>query len=148
MATTTGGETNRVSALLPERAPAVSSAGEARAAASAEWTHVAATWDGGDACGEAVVYIDGQAAADACLGDAWTGTAVNSLRLGYLAGGGRSRRPRAWLDDVAVWRQALTPAQVAGLHALGGRSGYDAARVNTLFDALRDNTVTVGPGRI
>ena len=132
LATTRGGRANRVSAPLPETA--------------AGWTHVAATWDGGDACGEAVVYIDGRAAARACLGDEWRGAPVNGLRLGYLtyAGPPSPETARGWLDDVAVWRQALTPAQVAGLHTLGNRFGYDAAEVDTLFNAPREYPVTVG----
>ena len=133
LATTRGGRANRVSAPLPETA--------------AGWTHVAATWDGRRRLRRGgSVQSTAAPRARACLGDEWRGAPVNGLRLGYLtyAGPPSPETARGWLDDVAVWRQALTPAQVAGLHTLGNRFGYDAAEVDTLFNAPREYPVTVG----
>ena len=51
------------------------------------------------------------------------------------------------VDDVAVWRQALTPAQGVALHALGSDYGYNASEVDSLFNAPRDHAVRVGGRR-
>ena len=45
---------------------------------------------------------------------------------------------------MAVWRQALTSAQIAALHALGNEYGYDVGVVDLLFDAPRDYPMRVG----
>ena len=51
------------------------------------------------------------------------------------------------VDDVAVWQQALMPAQVAALHILGRYYGYYASEVDQLFNAPRDYPVPVGERR-
>ena len=99
------------------------------------WTHVAATWDGsGNACGTAILYINGREAARSCLGGGpMRGIPAGSLLMNELPPAGTQPRTGANLDDVAVWRQALTPDQVAALYTLGNEFGYAAAQADTLF---------------
>ena len=114
-----------------------------------EWMHIAATWDadaGGGACGEATLYINGlQRGVSSCLGNSLAALPGDSLTIGELEGGqgAQSGASVALLDDVAVWRQALTPAHVAALHTLGNEFGYDATQVNTLF-----NTPAIYPSEV
>lgn len=113
------------------------------------WTHVAATWDAQDTCGEVILYVNGQEEASACLGRPLWGIPENSLLLGGLlpAEPQVNGETVAYLDDVGVWRQTLAPGQIAALHTLGNRFGYDAAQVDTLFNIPRNYEVEMG-GRL
>ena len=107
------------------------------------WIHVAFAWGSVAGGQEAVLYLDGEA----------------KIRSTEFIPTPRSRSalpPGGWLeigddgvvvDDVAVWRQALTPAQIAALHLLGNDYGYDAAEVDTLFNVPREHAVQVGGRR-
>ena len=107
------------------------------------WVHVALAWGPVDGGQEAVLYLDGEAKirsrdlmpAPLSWGDV---NADSGLEIGG---------PGVAVDDVAVWKQALTPAQVVALHALGSDYGYDASEVDELFNAPRDHAVRVGGRR-
>ena len=107
------------------------------------WVHVQLAWGPVDGGLEAVLYLDGEAKVRSR--DLLPGTLS---RLGTNADSGLEiGSANVVVDDVAVWRQALTPAQVAALHVLGRDYGYNASEVDLLFNAPRDHAIRVGGRR-
>jgi len=79
------------------------------------WTHVAITWDGfntGKADGTASLYLDGaliQKIPNRVQTFTWNPADIRlMLGVGYVG----------WIDDVAVFRRALAPAEVQSVRAL------------------------------
>lgn len=95
-----------------------------------QWLHVTATFAGalGPASGQATIYLNGQPR------DVHTGNDGSSpvgltgnVKTGQLAAMGREGPTggnyfNGYVDDVAIWRRALSPAEVALLFQ-GGQSG-------------------------
>ena len=124
--------------LLESGSRSVATPPRQAALADNEWMHVAATWQASPVaagCDEATLYVNGKAAASSCLPNPQQFVPLGNLLVG---GAGASD---AYIDDLAVWRQALTPDQVAGLYTLGNNLGCTAAEVDTLFNAPREYPV-------
>ena len=107
------------------------------------WMHIAATWDAGHG-GDAVLYVNGKTRAWSYLGKSLASAPAADLIIGLMSPPAAGSEDGPYLDDVAVWRQELTPGQIAALHSLGNRFGYNAAEVDMLFNAPRDYAVQVG----
>jgi hypothetical protein len=95
------------------------------------------------------MYVDGNAIAFTA-----PSTTVNTLLgpfvLGHSANSQSFQQFAGTLDDVAVWGDALTPAEVRALHDLGDDAtlAYDAGEVDTLFASFAAaQDVTIG-GRL
>lgn len=87
------------------------------------WHHVAGVFDG--AAGEARIYLDGRlidthAGADAAPGRGLTGTVLSGQ---YAAIGRKGDEDDFYfpgtVDDLALWRRALAPAEIAQIHSAG-----------------------------
>ena len=97
-----------------------------------QWLHVAATWEGRDDCGRAILYINGRPAGEACLGRPLSAEGTDNLLLGGFSEG--QGDTATLVDDIALWRQALLPVQIEALYQLGNRFSYNAAEVDSLFN--------------
>lgn len=92
------------------------------------WYHVAFTFVGANS--GLKLYLNGVE-----LGSA-TGTAANlnlsNMEIGHA--GGYGRYFRGLLDDLAVWNETLTAAQVKGIHSLAASTlNYGQADVGLLY---------------
>jgi len=78
-----------------------------------EWTHLAGVWDGVQKC----LYIDG---APQCRSSGATGYGDNGLTIGAGPTRGGSTRYHfdGLIDEVRLYRRALTPAEIASLATL------------------------------
>lgn len=100
-----------------------------------QWVHIAATYSGGaePGAGEAIIYLNGQQR-DSHLGN--DGSAppsglTGSVKTGQVASLGREGPTggslfTGFVDEVALWRRALTPGDIARIHA-GGQAGLSVA---------------------
>lgn len=92
-----------------------------------QWLHVAATFDGGayPASGRAVIYLNGVAADSHFGNDGGAGTGLTgNVKTGQIAGMGREGPTggnyfTGMVDDLALWKRALSPAEVHRLYAAG-----------------------------
>ncbi len=109
-----------------------------------QWLHVAATYSGqvGPVSGQAVIYMNGQAV-DVHTGDDSTSPVglTNNVKTGQVAAMGREGPTggnyfTGYVDDVAIWKRALTPSEVAQLY----QSGLAGA---ALADLLRQPTTLI-----
>jgi glycerophosphoryl diester phosphodiesterase len=109
-----------------------------------QWLHVAATYSGqlGPVSGQAVIYLNGQAI-DVHTGDDGASPVglTNNVKTGQVAAMGREGPTggsyfTGYVDDVAIWRRALTPSEVAQLY----QSGLAGA---ALADWLRQPTTLI-----
>ena len=75
------------------------------------WQHLCATWDGTNKR----IYINGQLAAVQANPGATIQTSTNLLVFGARDNGGFNSHSLVMLDNVAVWDQALTQAQIDDL---------------------------------
>ncbi len=109
-----------------------------------QWLHIVATYSGqvGPVSGQAVIYMNGQAI-DVHTGDDSTSPVglTNNVKTGQAAAMGREGTTggnyfTGYVDDVAIWRRALAPAEVAQLYQ-SGRSG------ESLADLLRQPTTLI-----
>jgi glycerophosphoryl diester phosphodiesterase len=109
-----------------------------------QWLHIAATYSGqvGPVSGQVVIYLNGQAV-DAHTGDDGTSPVglTNNVKTGQAAAMGREGPTggnyfTGHVDDVAIWRRALAPAEVSQLYQ-SGQSGQPLA------DLLRQPTALI-----
>ena len=107
-----------------------------------QWQHIVATWDGRDDCGEAILYVNGERVAQACLGKPLSADDTDNLLLGGFAEDSTANNPATLVDDIAIWRQPLMPMQVEALYKLGNRFSYNASEVDTLFNTPEEDGVT------
>ena len=107
-----------------------------------QWQHIVATWDGREDCGEAILYVNGERVAQACLGKPLSADDTGNLLLGGFAEDSTANNPATLVDDIAIWRQPLMPMQVEALYKLGNRFSYNASEVDTLFNTPEEDGVT------
>ena len=109
-----------------------------------QWLHIAATYSGqvGPASGQAVIYMNGQPV-DVHTGDDSTSPVglTNSVKTGQVAAMGREGPTggnyfTGYVDDVAIWRRALAPSEVAQVY----QSGLAGA---ALADLIRQPTTLI-----
>lgn len=77
-----------------------------------QWRHVAVTYD--QASGAAALFVDGAVVTQTNLGS-FTPRTTGNLYLGYRPPGnypGSGLRFTGWMDEVAVYRRALSPAEL------------------------------------
>jgi hypothetical protein len=112
-----------------------------------EWIHLTATYDGTGRAAGLATYLDGRPLASEVLRDDLQG----KVSTADLELGSRSRDlglRGASVDEVRVWKDALTPAEVAALHGLAPtpealaaharpRSSSGAAALAKVRDAVR-----------
>jgi glycerophosphoryl diester phosphodiesterase len=92
------------------------------------WHHVVGVYDGsaGSAIGQATIYLDGRIV-DVVSGNDYTGFGLTNLVLcGQAAAIGRKGQLHdcyfaGAVDDVALWRRALSPADVRRIHGAGAQ---------------------------
>jgi len=99
------------------------------------WHHIAHTFD---RSGVAITYIDGQqkdVRADTTAGDLDTGNAVT---IGQTPTGTYPEEGYYDIDDVGIWRRALTAQEVVGIYLA-------ATLVNSSFVDITPS-ITAGPG--
>jgi hypothetical protein len=109
-----------------------------------QWLHIMATYFGsvGPASGQTIIYLNGQLI-DAHTGDDSTSPVglTGNLKTGQAAAMGREGPTGAnyftgFVDDVAIWRRALAPAEVSQL--------YKSAQAGlSLVDLLRQPTTLI-----
>jgi len=96
-----------------------------------EWVHVAATYSGNaePGAGEAIIYLNGRPrdSHTGRDGSAPPAGLTGNVKPGQLASLGREGPTggnyfTGFVDDVALWRRALTPGDVARIYA-GGQAG-------------------------
>jgi glycerophosphoryl diester phosphodiesterase len=102
-----------------------------------QWLHVAATYSGSaePGAGEAIIYLNGQQR-DSHVGNdgsAPTAGLTGNVKTGQLASLGREGPTggnffTGFVDDVVLWRRALTPGDIARIHA-GGQAGLSVAEL-------------------
>ena len=107
-----------------------------------QWQHIVATWDGREDCGEAILYVNGERVARACLGKPLSADDTGNLLLGGFAEDSTANNPTTLVDDIAIWRQPLMPMQVEALYKLGNRFSYNASEVDALFNTPEEDGVT------
>lgn len=97
------------------------------AGAHGAWRHVAMVYD--HDVGHVATYLNGKLVSAMFLNDGATGLAAVDY---FVIGGHRSgigRNWQGWIDEVAVWRRALDPREIALLQELPpaqlGRTGWD-----------------------
>jgi glycerophosphoryl diester phosphodiesterase len=109
-----------------------------------QWLHIVATYSGqvGPVSGQAVIYMNGQAV-DVHTGDDSTSPVglTNNVKMGQVAAMGREGPTggnyfTGYVDDVAIWKRALAPSEVAQLY----QSGLAGA---ALADLLRQPTTLI-----
>jgi glycerophosphoryl diester phosphodiesterase len=92
-----------------------------------QWLHIVATYSGqvGPSSGQAVIYRDGQPM-DVHTGDDGTAPVglTGNIKTGQAAAMGREGPTggnyfTGFVDDVAIWKRALAPAEVAQLYEAG-----------------------------
>jgi glycerophosphoryl diester phosphodiesterase len=114
-----------------------------------QWLHIVATYSGqvGPVSGQAVIYLNGQAV-DVHTGDDSTSPVglTGNLKTPQFAGMGREgwiggNYFTGFVDDVAIWRRALAPAEVSQLYQ-SGQNGL------SLGDLLRQPTSLILPGPV
>lgn len=109
-----------------------------------QWLHVAATFDGQayPASGEAVIYLNGVEMDSHFGNDGGGGTGLTgNVKAGQLAAMGREGLVggnyfTGYVDDVAIWKRALNPFEVAQLYQ-AGQAG------ESLGDLLRQPTTLI-----
>jgi hypothetical protein len=97
----------------------------------------------------AVMYIDGHEVAKAGTVGGGTGvvnTAAGSLIVGHAANSAYFQQYTGKVDDLAIWSEALSSAQVLAMYQLATSTtfNYDAYDVDALFEAFkvqRDATI-------
>lgn len=103
------------------------------------WHHVVATYPGNDGTpnvADATLYLDGSVEPASSV----TSNDLNTVSLLDVAiGSNRSRNQRfsGLIDDVAIWRTALTPGEIRALFELADNAklNYNASEAQALFDA-------------
>jgi hypothetical protein len=106
-----------------------------------QWLHIAATFCGsvGPVSGQATIYLNGYAVDVHTGNDSTSPTGLTAnLKTGQIAAMGREGPTGAsyftgFVDDVAIWRRALAPAEILKLYQCG-----DAGLA--LSDLLREPT--------
>ena len=106
-----------------------------------QWIHIAATWDGRDECGKAVLYVNGESIAQSCLGRPLSAENTNDLLLGETQDS-TVDNANTLIDDVAIWRQPLMPMQIDAVYKLGDRFSYNASEVDALFNTPEKDGIT------
>lgn len=92
------------------------------------WHHVVGVYDGaaGTAIGQATIYLDGRIV-DVVSGNDFTGFGLtNVVRSGQVAALGRQGQASNYyfagaVDDIALWRRALSPADVRRIQEAGAK---------------------------
>ena len=107
-----------------------------------QWLHIAATWDGRDNCGKAVLYVNGESVAEDCLGRPLSAEGTDDLMLGGFAEDSIPNNSEILVDDIAIWRQPLMPIQIKALYEIGNRFSYNASEVDALFNTPRQDGAT------
>jgi glycerophosphoryl diester phosphodiesterase len=109
-----------------------------------QWLHITATYSGsvGPASGQTIIYLNGQPI-DAHTGDDSTSPVglTGNLKTGQAVAMGREGPTggnyfTGFVDDVAIWRRALAPAEVSQLYQ-SGLTGL------SLGDLLRQPTTLI-----
>jgi hypothetical protein len=105
------------------------------------WYHVTFTWVGANS--GLKLYLNGVE-----LGSD-TGSAanlnLNNMRIGHA--GGYGRYFKGLLDDLAVWNETLTAAQVKGIHSLAASTlNYGQADVGLLYGLTAGQSTTTRDG--
>lgn len=123
-----------------------------------QWLHVVATFDGQayPASGEAVIYLNGVEMDSHIGNDGGGGTGLTgNVKAGQLAGLGREGWVGAnyftgYVDDVAIWKRALTAAEVQQVFAAGqaGESLGDLLRLPTSLIQFVSASKATGDGGI
>jgi hypothetical protein len=122
---------------------------------SGAWLHVAAVYDGHATpeAGEARLYLNGELI-DTHLGnDGAGGTGLTGIvRAGQIAGLGRDGAEARYfagstLDDVALWKRALTAEEIAYL-AAGGMVPTPPPPVDPILFTLQPRSITVLEGSL
>lgn len=122
-----------------------------------QWLHVVATFDGQafPASGEAVIYLSGVEMDSHPGNDGGGGTGLTgNVKAGQFAGLGREGWVGAnyftgYVDDVAIWKRALTPTEVQQVFTAGqaGESLGDLLRLPTaLIQFVSASKVGAGGG--
>ncbi|MBC6414685.1 MAG: LamG domain-containing protein, partial [Chromatiales bacterium] len=106
-----------------------------------QWIHIAASWDGRDECGKAVLYVNGESIAQSCLGRPLSAENTNDLLLGETQDS-TVDNANTLIDDVAIWRQPLMPMQIDAVYKLGDRFSYNASEVDALFNTPEKDGIT------
>jgi hypothetical protein len=106
-----------------------------------QWLHVAATYNGSArlTAGQAVIYFNGQVADSHIGNDSTPGTGLTgNVKSRQAAAMGREGPAggnsfSGYVDDVAIWRRALAPTEIARLYEGGqiGQSVGDLSRQPT-----------------
>jgi glycerophosphoryl diester phosphodiesterase len=118
-----------------------------------EWLHVAATYAGrvGPVSGQATIYLNGQpkdvhTGNDGTTPVGLTGNVKPDQRAAIGRNGTQTLYPFSGIvDDVAVWRRALTPAEVGRLYQRGGEGASLGDLLLEPTDALRITRVQPWP---
>lgn len=109
-----------------------------------QWLHIAGTYCGlvGPVSGQTIIYLNGQAV-DVHTGDDSTSPVglTNNVKTGQVAAMGREGPTggnyfTGFVDDVAIWRRALAPAEVSQIYQ-SGQAGQ------ALADLLRQPTTLI-----
>lgn len=80
------------------------------------WHHVAVTYNGSSAAAGMLVYVDGSSAGNTTLNDTLTVDPTSLAALVFAASStGGTPRLTGFMDEVALWNVALTPAAVLEL---------------------------------
>lgn len=102
-----------------------------------QWLHVAATFNGSafPAAGQALLYLNGQLADSHIGNDSTVGSGLTgNVKTGQVAAMGREGPTGAnyftgYLDDVAIWRRVLSPADIARIYE-GGQIGQSVGELS------------------
>jgi hypothetical protein len=117
--------------------------------ANDEWQFFAVTWDAsdggtvkfykGDESASAYVFDDGDVIAHASLGNFGAATTFPQLTLGVQAGSTSNARFTGLMDDIQIYSQALSLAEIRDLQGVQAVAAWSFEEVN-IFSPLDDGT--------
>ncbi|MCF7854670.1 MAG: LamG domain-containing protein [Candidatus Pacebacteria bacterium] len=94
------------------------------------WAHVAMRWEAGTH--RPRFFVNGVAGSGTYSGDAPAYTNTNDIRVG-IWNDGKNGPINGYLDDVAVWDEGLSDAQVIGIYNLAVDAGMDVGMANSML---------------
>ncbi len=107
------------------------------------WVHVVVSKGSGSAASDVAIYIDGSAASTTTFSDTLTSSSTSNT--GPLRVGGVFENSVTYIDDVGIFRRALSATDARRIHDAGRYGGVSVAQWWTWEDTLSDVLASVSP---
>ncbi|NVB84946.1 MAG: hypothetical protein HOV81_41650 [Kofleriaceae bacterium] len=119
--------------------------------ANSQWHHLAIVANANATIGTVTMYLDGEPYAfTTTMATTPINTKAGNLIIGHSANSLNFQQYNGLVDDLAIWGEPLTAAQIRALASFANEStlNYDAGELEVMFEGLRDKQDVQISGRL